>query len=184
MFDVAMLAAAPSTSLSVRWTWRVRYVALEWESHPFTAPRPPGKLLYLLLVVLVSLPISPFLSRSRLLRRLWSFAYILTFAYAHQKCECFWRRSVVNSLPRRPRSCFRSQPFVTRWTRTRQRYATHPIRYIFNAIKDAFFYKFCQLSLSDLSLQERSFHGASLLAFFNINQVFFSKFFKVSPGLD
>lgn len=43
-FDVAMLAAAaPSTSLSVRWTWGVRYVALKRESHPFKAPRPLGK---------------------------------------------------------------------------------------------------------------------------------------------
>lgn len=43
VFDVATLAAAPT--LFVRWTWRVRYVALERESHPFTAPRPLGNLL-------------------------------------------------------------------------------------------------------------------------------------------
>lgn len=41
VFDVATLIAAPT--LFVR--WRVRYVAFERESHPFTAPRPLGNLL-------------------------------------------------------------------------------------------------------------------------------------------
>lgn len=55
----------------------------------------------------------------------------------------------------------------------------HPIRYSYNVIEDAFF---SQLNPSDLSLQEKSFHRVALLAFFNINRIFFSKFFK--PSLD
>lgn len=81
MFDVAMLAAAPSTSLSVRWTWGVRYVALKRKSHPFTAPRPPGNLLYRLLVT--SLYLSFSVSLSSLTSSLVSRTH--TFAYAYRK---------------------------------------------------------------------------------------------------
>lgn len=106
VFDVATLAAAPSSaSLFVRWTWRVRYVALERESHPLhgsTTSRQPSFTSSFALSLSLRFPYYRPSSRFQ--------SFVRTLAYALRKSANAPDADVGPPLirpPRRPRSRFR-----------------------------------------------------------------------------